>query len=229
MILLRSFLSGHIRIKRTLEYYDAGIGPRVPFGGGFGPTVSANFAVALGDFTTLSSTSTMPTGGSISRAGNAMLYDSTGKLTYAPNNLVLSSNNLGSATYWVSAKQGVGLDAVLTPNYAADPFGGNTAARWQLDLGGGTTSSDRSRVTTVSTIPVAIGTTYILSMWVKSNTASNYIIRFQTSGVGTFVDITVTPTWQRFYYLGNAAVSASSPFFGLLGGLGLSSTADLLV
>jgi len=229
MILLRSFLSGHIRIKRTLEYYDAGIGPRVPFGGGFGPTVSANFAVALGDYSTLSTTSSMPTGGLITRAGNAMLYDSTGKLTWAPNNMVLSSSNLGSATYWVSAKQGIGLDAVLTANYAADPFGGNTAARWQMDLNGGTTTNDRSRVTSVSAIPVAVSTTYILSMWIRSNTTSNYTIRFQTGGVGTFVDITVTPTWQRFSYSGVSVVSASSPFFGLLGGLGLSSTADILV
>jgi len=86
MILLRSFLSGHIRIKRTLEYYDAGIGPRVPFGGGFGPTVSAIFATALGDYTTLSTVSSMPTGGSITRAGNAYYFDNTGTLQTAGAN-----------------------------------------------------------------------------------------------------------------------------------------------
>lgn len=43
-------------------------------------------------------TTTLPAWLSHSRAGNAMMYDSTGKLTYAPNNLIQRSND--TSTGW---------------------------------------------------------------------------------------------------------------------------------
>lgn len=102
MILLRSFLSGHIRIKRTREYYDAGIGPNVPFGAiGVSPVVSQNFLT----------NTTVPSWMDVSATtGNRMLYDSTGKLTWAPNNLVLNSATLSTQTVTVA----VGVSYILS-------------------------------------------------------------------------------------------------------------------
>lgn len=67
------------------------------------PTVTGNFAVPASDWTTLSTLSSMPSGGSISRNGNAMLYDSTGKLTYAPNNLLLNTAALSTQSVTTAA------------------------------------------------------------------------------------------------------------------------------
>jgi hypothetical protein len=82
------------------------------------PEVSSVFAKDLYDWQTVSTLTTMPSGGSISRSGNAMLYDSTGKLTYAPNNLFPSSN-LFSLAEWAVA----GGISTVTPNAATGPDG----------------------------------------------------------------------------------------------------------
>jgi hypothetical protein len=208
MILLRSFLSGHIRIKRTLEYYDAGIGPRVPFGGGGGavsPIVSSIFASELGDYTTLSTTSSMPTGGSITRAGNAMLYDSTGKLTYAPNNLLLQSNNFSSASQWSL------YNATFTASGITDPFGGTTAVT--MTLPGGVAGH----------LAFAPGTTpaltsndkRIFAIWVKASASGGAAnIRLSTNNVsswntGVSSKFTLTSSWQLAYVAGQLITSGT--------------------
>lgn len=50
------------------------------------PVVYGNFIAALNDYSTLSTVSSMPTGGSISRAGNAYYFDNTGTLQTAGAN-----------------------------------------------------------------------------------------------------------------------------------------------
>ena len=58
-------------------------------------------------------------------------------------NLILQSNTFSNAS-WTKSGVGVGSVSVVTPNYTTDPFGGNNAWRFQCNLNGGTTSSDRS-------------------------------------------------------------------------------------
>jgi len=221
MILLRSFLSGHIRIKRTLEYYDAGIGPRVPFGGGFGPTVSVIFATALGDYTTLSSVSSMPTGGDVSRAGNAMLYDATGKLTYAPNNLLLSSNAFNNATDWQKITGGTGVTPVVTGGQAG-PFGGANASRLQIDRGAGNTVNDYSLLRQY----VTGTTTAIRSVWVKSNTSSSQTFLLIGQVIPSLV--TATTSWTQVYY---ASSLVTEGLFDICtqGTYGTTANLDILV
>jgi hypothetical protein len=67
------------------------------------PVVQANFASSALDYTSLSTLTSMPSGGSISRAGQAMLYDSTGKLTYAQNNLLLNTATLSTQSVTTAA------------------------------------------------------------------------------------------------------------------------------
>ena len=204
MILLRSFLSGHIRIKRTLEYYDAGIGPRVPFGGGFGPTVSANFAVALGDFTTLSSTSTMPTGGLITRAGNAMLYDSTGKLTWAPNNLLTYSEQFNQYSGSTSGAwyPSTAPSTFVTANAATAPDGTLTADQLAFPA-----SSDFLIQDITSSVA---SKTFIFSIYIRAASATTCRIRITQSGGGNNVTTaSVTPSWQRFSVVYTTDASAT--------------------
>lgn len=67
------------------------------------PNVLGVFTNPAGDYETLSTLSTMPAGGSVSRAGQAMVYDSTGKLTYAPNNLLLNTATLSTQSVTTAA------------------------------------------------------------------------------------------------------------------------------
>lgn len=121
------------------------------------PAVASNFAKNPFDWQTLLTTTAMPAGGSISRAGNAMLYDSMGKLTYAPNNLLTYSQDLTNAI-WTKT----GLTSV-TENSSTAPDGTNTAARVLL-------SSAASTHSLLNTTGSATGATRIYSVYAKADT-----------------------------------------------------------
>jgi hypothetical protein len=126
-------------------------------GGYPNPTVVAKFANPTTDFTTLSTTTAMPSGGSISRSGNAMLYDSTGKLTYAPNNLILQSQTFN--TTWTSPSGGT----TLATNSIIAPDGTLTAATL--------THTNTSDAPVRQFITVANDSNkYILSLYLKQGT-----------------------------------------------------------
>lgn len=104
------------------------------------PVVQALFAAASNDYTTLSTVSSMPTGGLITRAGNAMLYDSTGKLTYAPNNQYINS---GSATntartittvagvnYYIWIQTSTGTATIVASGTNTTTFNGSTSGTY---------------------------------------------------------------------------------------------------
>jgi hypothetical protein len=80
------------------------------------------------DFTALSA---LPTGISFSRASNAMMFDSTGKLAYAPNNLLLQSNNFTDAV-WTKDQTGT-----ISATGIADPLGGTAASTFTAGASGG--------------------------------------------------------------------------------------------
>lgn len=125
----------------------------------------------------------------------------TQKLTY--------SNTFTNAA-WNKAYQGTGLEPVITANYGTDPFGGNNASRVQLNLNGGTTSSDRSWILQ-NFSPSA---TVTLSMYIKLNTAGTRTLVFADSGAAT---VTVNSTsWTR---ISQVQSGGSGEFrFGLVGG-----------
>ena len=117
------------------------------------PTVQANFAALLSDWTTVSTLSSMPSGGSISRSGQGMLYDSTGKLTYAPNNLFTNSQ---------------------FPNGVSDAptRGGNVSATTFSYFSGNTGLAINNNSSTLSyaykgNYTTIIGVNYVLSVYIK--------------------------------------------------------------
>jgi len=163
-----------------------------------------------------------------SRASNATLTDSTGKITYAPNNLALQSQALAT-TPWSTFNQGTGTAPVRTNNYGIAPDGSTTATRIQLSLGGGTTTSDRSLVT--QSVPVQTGVQYIYSVYVRS-LSGTVSFSFQSDGINAAVTTrTATESWQRFTVVGPSTTTPLSIGVQLRGGQSPahSNTVDLLV
>jgi hypothetical protein len=115
--------------------------------------------------------------------------------------LVTYSEQMDHAA-WQKLLGGTGLAPVVTPNATIAPDGALTADRIVFDKGVGTTSTDQSILQ--STVPTSVtGQPASAFMWLKSATASNYVMRLDFSGqsgegAGFLSLITVTPTWQRF-------------------------------
>jgi len=99
MIRIRNLLNGDIRTKWRRDFYDAGYGPFVPFGAlGGDPSPVINW-----DFLQSQSLT------SFSRTSNATLFDSTGQLTYAANNLLLNTATLSTQTVTTGLQAGVSV------------------------------------------------------------------------------------------------------------------------
>lgn len=147
-IRLRSSSNTEIRIRPQLQTWpslsDAGFGVHPKFGGIGVPVVQTNFTT----------TSSLPSWISFSRTSNATLYDSTGKLTYAPNNIALYSQDL---TNWTAD------GANVTSSTETAPDGSATATLLTAASG----NYRRYRVTTFT-----VGTAYIYSVYVKQGTAA---------------------------------------------------------
>jgi hypothetical protein len=164
-----------------------------------------------------------------SRGTNATLVDSTGKITYAPSNVMLRSQEFDDIATWPTVIAGLGVAPVRTANFATAPDGTQTADRLQFNLGGGTAGADQSRIQQ-GNMPVISGQTYIASIYVKLNTGSSAVISLQHSGAAT-TSFTVTDQWQRISLSGAVAVTLANFFIGLRGGQfpANSNTIDLLV
>jgi hypothetical protein len=135
---------------------------------------------------------------------------------------------------WTHVAGGVASLPVVTPRYGTAPNGTQTAARVQLALNGGTTSTDQSTIGPQGFNTVA-GSPTSGVCWIKSNTASNYNLRLDFNGStadsgGTTSNITVTPTWQKFEVrVASALDTVRHLRLRLRGGLGTSDSADILV
>jgi hypothetical protein len=159
------------------------------------------------------------------RGSNATLVDSTGKLTYAPANLVLRSQEFDSASWNKTVGTFGGTIPVVTPNVAEAPDGTMTADRAQFATGGTTNSDDLS---TLVQIPAGAGTPALFSVWVKSNTTSDQVLLLRVGS--TFTAITATPSWQRFSALQSTPVTSYAVNIGLRGSVtGTVSSADVLL
>ena len=130
-----------------------------------------------------------------SRGSNATLVDSTGKITYAPSNLVLRSQEF-TVSPWVKGAVGTATAPVLTANSAIAPDGTMTATLGVFNRGAGT-SSDRSTLT--QTVSVTAGT-YIQSMWLKAATPDDVgkQIAIRSVGGASYLIINLTATWERY-------------------------------
>jgi len=191
----------------------------IPYGSGVGPIVinqSGDVSpIVQADFTALTAYTT-PSWLSFSRTGNAMVTDSTGKLTYAPNNLVLRSQEFDNSA-WFKVAGGTASAPVVTANAATAPDGTVTAESIVFALNGGTTISDSSTISQVVSSPG----TFIHSVWLRSDTPCTLMLRNPANN-GVVSNINVTTSWTRFSTIGTAPTSTNM-LFGLRGA---SSTSD---
>ena len=161
-----------------------------------------------------------------SRGSNATLVDSTGKITYAPANLLTFSEQFDNAA-WLKQAGGTASVPVVTANAGTAPDGTETADRVQMTLNGGTTVSDAANVSQAAAYPAG---SILQSIWLRSNTGLNqtvYLVIGNTQPAGGLV--TVTPTWQRFAVTQSVATAGSSNSGIRLRGTFTGDTADILV
>ena len=165
--------------------------------------------------------SVKPTDGSgdldFTRTGDtATRVNSAGLIERVRTNLILQSNTFSNAA-WTKANLGIGSVAVLTPNYTTDPFGGNNAWRFECNLNGGTTPTDRSWM--FQSISAVANSS--VSIYIKLNVAGSKTIILSNAG-GDVVTLTST-NWVRISTF--VAGSAGEFRIGLIGGFS-SDTLD---
>ena len=123
-----------------------------------------------------------------SRPSLGMLFDSTGKYTWCPNNLLTFSNTFSDAA-WVRSN-------VATPTSGySDPLGGTNA--WLLSPSGANPKTHQAITTPAS------GGNGLMSIWLRSATGSSFSLVIGSDGAGvspnpTTTTITVTTTWKQF-------------------------------
>lgn len=162
--------------------------------------VSRTFASRASSATYFDSTGILRTAGT-NQARYAYGYDSaSGKwvsqglvLESAATNLLFESNCISPGSNWQEFNT-----AVITKNYSLAPDNTISASRIT------TTTPGTVRVATNGTL--TNGVYYAASIWLKSNTSSNYTLTLQI-GDQNVKDIVITPTWQRFEGFGTPNVT----------------------
>lgn len=176
--------------------------------------------VAVQDFLT---NQTMPawldvSGMTSANSVNRTVYDSTGKLTYAPNNQAIQSQTFNNAA-WTTA------NVTVTDNAAVAPDGTTTAAN--VVVGASTAATTLNQ-----TGAVFSASSYIISVYIKKNVTTRYFqLRYASTGVssdyanfdldtgtvtaGTYAAATITSAgsgWYRISMLStNVAAFTSGP------------------
>ena len=121
-------------------------------------------------------------------------------------------------TGWYSGSSGAGSPTITNPYTATNPANGSTCTRIQFPIADGS-GAPRIYYITSQTSP------YTASVWMKSNTSGNHTISLYQND--TWVDFTVTPTWQRFQTTRTSG-SALVGFF-YLGNISPTLTPDILL
>jgi hypothetical protein len=162
-----------------------------------------------------------------SRGSNATLVDGTGRIVYAPANLLTWSEDFTNAA-WTKNQGGVGIAPAVTADAGVAPDGTATADRVQLSLGGGTATAD---ISDLRQAPTTASARHIFSFWVKSfDGVSTYNMLARDSN-GITNQVVVTGTWTRYSVAANYNAGTSTIGLGIRGGQTPtnSSTADILI
>jgi hypothetical protein len=121
-----------------------------------------------------------------SRTTNATLVDSTGLVTYAPNNLVLRSEEFDNAA-WTKTRSSITANATTSPDGTAN------ADRFVID----TTAATNHAVG--QSASVTSGTTYALTVFAKADQFSQINLRFSAQ----------FPAGNVYYDLNNGTISSA--------------------
>jgi hypothetical protein len=132
-----------------------------------------------------------------SRGTNATLVDSTGKITYAPANLVLWSQDFSNAAW--AATTATKTSGVL------DPLGGTTASTITATAGNGQI---------LQSVSGSAGTSqaYVSSIWLRRRTGTGSVFLFNPNGAG-ITAVSLTTSWAQYSVVGFGA--AATNFAGI--------------
>ena len=158
-------------------------------------------------------------------SGNIVANSGCGAWLFEPQstNLITYSEELDNAA-WAKRSSGGGSVPIVTADVATSPDGTTNADRVVFDAAGGT-SGDQSFIR--QSVSVTSGVNYIISFYLKSNTASSQQILFLRDSAVSAA-ITVTTSWTRFD-LSFTAASTATTNWGLFLNGDTSASADLLV
>jgi hypothetical protein len=125
-----------------------------------------------------------------SASGQRMMYDSTGKLTYGPNNMLTQSNTFSNAA-WTKTN-------VTVTGSQTDPLGGSNASTLTAGAANATCTQ-----TTAAFKPNGQNT-----LWIKRKTGSGTIELSKPDG--TYTTVSVTSSWAQYTanYQGTGATGA---------------------
>ena len=138
-------------------------------------------------------TGTLDSRVTFSRGTHATMYDSTGKLVYAPNNLLTFSQDFTNAA-WASSNTPIRTSGQI------DPAGGTTATKLDLDVNDGIFQFLGSRVGN-----------FIFSIWVRGDSAGT--TRLSDASSGAFdISVNVTTAWTRVNTGSRAISGLFSPY-----------------
>jgi len=151
------------------------------------------------NFTT---SSVLPPWLAFSRAGNAMMFDSTGTLTYAPNNLLTYSNTFTNAA-WTKT-------AISVTSGIADPFSGTNAS----------TLTATASATLYQSNTGLNGVNAVSSIWIRRRTGTGAVTLW-TPGIGGNTTLPLTSSWQQF---STYSVGGGTSYFYLT----MSTTGDAI-
>jgi hypothetical protein len=151
-----------------------------------------------------------------SRGSNATMIDGTGRIVYAPANLLTYSQEFDNVA-WQKTTQGVGVAPVVTANGATAPDGTNTAESVFFNSVG-TATADRSVLR--QTVTVAANAQFITSVWLRSATPCIITIapNLTATGagfVGGAISANVTTVWQRFQVASTSGTTGGSFIFDI--------------
>ena len=154
------------------------------------------------------------------------LGNTKGALLLEPQstNLLPYSSDFSNAA-WGKQSAGVASAPIVTSNYSISPDGTQNADRVIFDINGGTTSSDLSQI--AESVGSSIGDV-TNSLWIKSNTASNYNMSF-VNAFGNFTSIIVTNQWQRFDVTSTTVSTSPVLKLRLRGSESTSDSADVSI
>ncbi len=154
------------------------------------------------------------------------LGNTKGALLLEPQrtNLLPYSSDFSNAD-WAKQNGGVASAPIVTSNYSISPDGTQNADRVIFDINGGTTSSDFSQI--ADAVITSIGDV-TNSLWIKSNTASNYNMSFVDPSAN-YTSIIVTNQWQRFDVTSTTVSTSSALRLRLRGSEATSDYADVSI
>ena len=134
-------------------------------------------------------------------------------LEIARTNLIAYSNKFD--VYWSLSGLGTGSAPVLNNNSIISPDGSQNATEVILDVGSGTTTSDRSSIEVSQT--VSQGSEYTISFYLKGKNNGDQLMIGAISG--GYELITLTTEWERYSITQTAASSPRSVFIGIRQGV----------